>query len=313
MHGIDTSVPHFFSCVRGTRIVVTPEIVSEVLHVPRVVHPSYPGYELLRIVSKDELSFLFCETTSSWGDHQNTPCSSFAKGLRFLNMVMTFILHPLSHYNTITESRARFLLSLIKDISIDFLSHFILSLIDVYRDTTTRDMLIFPLAIMRILRQFSVSFLASPPFSVIGNIDRATVRRSEAQLWLRRPWTEIVAPPTSTTPSTSAPSSSVNGVTLKAIMAHLVRMDACLDTLSDELCQVNSCVGRIAWRQAVMGGFTMASFPSPATSEDDDNDSDDNDADEDDGASSPSDDKCLHDVLALCHSWQKGEVVLRWK
>ena len=182
MHGIDTSVPHFFSRVRGTRIVVTPKIVSEVLHVPRVVHPDYPGCEHLRTVSKDKLLSLFCETPSSWGNRQNTPCSSFAKGPRFLNMVMTFNLHPLFHYNTITEPHARFLLSLLKDISIDLSSHFILSLIDVYRDTTTRDMLIFPSAIMQSLHHFSISFPASPPFSVMGAIDRATVRRSEAQL-----------------------------------------------------------------------------------------------------------------------------------
>ena len=37
-------------------------------------------------------------------------------------------------------------------------------------------------------------------------------------------------------------------------------MDACLDTLSDELCQVNTHVGHIARRQAVMGGFD-ASLP----------------------------------------------------
>ena len=106
MHGINTSVPHFFSHVRGTRIVVTPKIVSEVLRVPWVVHHDYPSCDLLRTMSKDELSSLFCETPSSWGDRQNTPCSAFAKGLRFLNMVITFILHPLSHYNTITEPRA---------------------------------------------------------------------------------------------------------------------------------------------------------------------------------------------------------------
>ena len=105
MHEIDTSVPYFFSRVQGTHIVVTPEIVSEILHVPRVAHPDYPGCERLRTVSKDKLSSLFCETPFSWGDHQNTPCSGFAKGSRFLHMVMTFILHPLSHYNTITESR----------------------------------------------------------------------------------------------------------------------------------------------------------------------------------------------------------------
>ena len=143
MHGFDTSVPHFVPHIRGTHIVVTLGIVSEVPHVPRVVHPDYSGRDLLKTVSKDELLSLIYKTPSSWGYHQNNPCSSFAKGLIFLNMVMTFIRHPLSHYNSITEPRARFLLSLLEDISIDFLSHFILSFIDVYRDRTTRNKLIF--------------------------------------------------------------------------------------------------------------------------------------------------------------------------
>ena len=112
------------------------------------MHPDYLSYAHLQIVSKDELSSLFCETPSSRGDRQNTPYLGFAKGPRFLNMVMTFIFHPLSHYNFIIEPCARFLLSLLEDISIDFPSHFILSLIDVYRDTVTRDKLIFPSAIM---------------------------------------------------------------------------------------------------------------------------------------------------------------------
>ena len=46
-------------------MVVTSDIVSEVLHVLRVVHPNYLGYERLRTVSKDELVSLFCETPSS--------------------------------------------------------------------------------------------------------------------------------------------------------------------------------------------------------------------------------------------------------
>ena len=132
MYGIDTSISHFFSRIRGTRIVGSPDIVSEVLHIPRVAHPNYPSCARLRTVSKDKLSFFFYEIPSSWGDRQNTLCLGFAKGLRFLNMVMTFILHPLSHYNSIAEPHAQFLLSLSEDISIDFLSHFILSLIDVY-------------------------------------------------------------------------------------------------------------------------------------------------------------------------------------
>ena len=75
-------------------------------------------------------------------------------------------------------------------------------------------------------------------------------------------------------------------------MAQLVHMDAHLDTFSDELCQVNTHVGRIAQRQAAMDGFTAASSPSPPASEDESDDgSGIEDADEDDGASSPSDDE----------------------
>ena len=156
-------------------MVVTPDIVSEVLHVPKVAHPVYPGCDHLKTVSKDELASLFYKTPSSWGKRQNTPCSAFAKGLRFFNMVMTFILHPLSHYNTITESQARFLLSLLEDISIDFHFHFILSLINVYKDTTTRGKLIFPLAITRLLCHFSVFYLESPHFTYLCAINAATV------------------------------------------------------------------------------------------------------------------------------------------
>ena len=67
-------------------------------------------------------------------------------------------------------------------------------------------------------------------------------------------------------------------------------MDARLDTLSDELCQVNTRVGRIARRQAHLGGFLESPSPPPKASVDDD-DSDNDDDDEDEGASSLSDDE----------------------
>jgi len=162
-------------------------------------------------------------------------------------MVMTFVLHPLSHYNSITESRARLLLSLIEDHSIDFPSHFILSLIDLYRDTMTSDKLIFPLDIVRIIRHFSISIPDSPFFTVMGAISAASVRRSEVQLRLKRPRTKTATPSAPFVPSTFAPSSSsAGGVTLEAVMAQLERMDALLDTLTPELYQVNTRVSHIA-------------------------------------------------------------------
>ena len=108
------------------RIVVTPQLVADVLYVPRVEHPDYLGCDRLRTVSKDEMIFTFCERPSDWGDRQFTPCKAFAIGPRFINMVMTFVLHPLSHYNSITEPRAQFLLFLLEHFTIDFPSHFFL-------------------------------------------------------------------------------------------------------------------------------------------------------------------------------------------
>ena len=71
-------------------------------------------------------------------------------------------------------------------------------------------------------------------------------------------------------------------------------MDACLNTLSTKLYQVNVRVGRIARRQATMGGFVPEATPSPPppmasdSKDEDDDDGDDDDAsgDDDDGDAS---------------------------
>ena len=180
MHGLDSSVPLFYTRVRSMRIIVTPELVSDMLRVLKVEHPDYPGCECLRTMSEDEMISVFSECPSDWGDHQFIPCSTFAKGPRFMNMVMTSVLHPLFHYNSITEPLARFFLSLLEHLIIDFSSHFILFIIDVYRDTTTCDKLIFPSAITLILCHFSVPFPSFIHFPVMCAIDYATVKRSEA-------------------------------------------------------------------------------------------------------------------------------------
>ena len=65
IHGINTSVPWFSMTFRGTRIVVTSDLISEVLHVLRVLHPDYLGCERLRTVSRDEILSHFCETPST--------------------------------------------------------------------------------------------------------------------------------------------------------------------------------------------------------------------------------------------------------
>ena len=179
----------------------------------------------------------FCERPLEWGECQFTYCSGFAKGPRFLNMVMTFVLYPLSHYNYITESHARFLLSLLEHFTIDFPSHFIVSLIDVFQDSASCDKLIFPFAITGILCHFSIPSPTFDPFTYMCAIGTAIVKCSEAQFRLRQ---QDSTPPSHLTPSrsaqhTSAPSFSLSNVSLGDIMAQLQCMDTRLDTLFTEL------------------------------------------------------------------------------
>ena len=130
----------------------------------------------------------------------------------------------------------------------------------------------------------------SDHFSYMCVIDYAIVKCSEVQFRLRQSRSATPpsrSAPSRSTPSTSAPSSSTSDVSHEDIMAQLQRMDAHLDTLSTELYKVNVRVGRIARRQAVIGGFTpQASPPPPPVAFDfeaeDDDDGDDVDASDDD-------------------------------
>ena len=97
-------------------------------------------------------------------------------------MVMTFTLTPLSHYNSITDPHAHFILSLMEDLSIDFPSHLITSIINVYQDTVTRDKLIFPSVITRILRHFYIPIPLSPLFTIMDAISASSIQWSKAQL-----------------------------------------------------------------------------------------------------------------------------------
>ena len=78
-------------------------------------------------------------------------------------------------------------------------------------------------------------------------------------------------------------------------MAQLQRMDAHLYTLSTELYKVKVHVGRIAQRQATMGGFAPETTPSPPSidsnsNSDSDSDYDDDDGDDDDASEDGDDD-----------------------
>ena len=144
-----------------------------------------------------------------WGGSLNFSTTEFAKGPEILNMVMTFVLTPRSHYNIITQPCAHFLLSLMEDFSINFPSHMIESIIEVYKDIATCDKLIFPSAITHILIHMHVTIPPSSIFYVMGAISKESIRRSIAQIATKWPHVETMdAAPTPRPSASSAISSS---------------------------------------------------------------------------------------------------------
>ena len=151
-----------------------------------MVRLDYPSHRCLFSISRDELASLFYENAMLWGGALNFSTTEFVKGQQILNVVMTFVLTPRSHYNTINEPHARFLISLMEGLSIDFPSHMIESIIDCYRDTTTHDKFIFPLVITRILTHMHVIIPPTSHFYVMGAISKELIRRSATQLAVKR-------------------------------------------------------------------------------------------------------------------------------
>ena len=85
-------------------------------------------------------------------------------------------------------------------------------------------------------------------------------------------------------------------------MAQLQCMDACLDTLTDELCQVNTRVDRIERQQARLGHFTASPSPSPEASTNEDGEDGDGGDDDKDASASSDDEMTTSQGLTLCHS-----------
>ena len=109
-----------------------------------------------------------------------------------------------------------------EDVSIDFPSHMIESIIEVYRDTTTCDMLIFISAITCILTHMHVTIPPSPLFYVMGAISKESIWKSVVDLAVKQPRMETMdAAPTLQPSSSSIPSSSRADVSFVDIMNQL--------------------------------------------------------------------------------------------
>ena len=155
----------------------------------------------------------------------------------------------------------------------------IVSMIDIYGDTVTRNKLKFPSTITCILTHLHITTPSSPLFQTMGAISKESIRRSDVQLAAKRPYVKPTpaqqneatfhategaakdATYASQPSSSSTPSSYGVKASLAAIMDQLQHMhDNCgshLDHISDEMCQMNTRIGRIAHRQSCLGGMLI--------------------------------------------------------
>ena len=84
MHEFDFSVPLFVTRVRGMRIVVTLDIVSDLLYVPKVEHADYPGCDVLRLCLKKCLFLLFVSALLTGVSVNSLIVQALLKALVFL-------------------------------------------------------------------------------------------------------------------------------------------------------------------------------------------------------------------------------------
>ena len=166
---------------RGTHIAVTPNFIFAVLHVPRVAHPNYPSHTHLHTIFRDKLALLFNEMAMVWGDTLNLSTQlSLLKIQGSLIWWWSLFSH---HSHTITPSLSLMLVSFFLSWKIFlyiFPSHMIVSMIDIYRDTATRDKLIFPLTITRSLTHLHFTIPSSPLFYAMGANSKESISRSGA-------------------------------------------------------------------------------------------------------------------------------------
>ena len=163
----------------------------------------------------------------------------------------------------------------------------IVSIIDIYQDIARHDKLIFSSAITRILTHLHVTIPSTPFLLIMVAITQGSLQKSDAQLASKAKWPRNESTRTqqeeaafhaakdaayATQPSSSSAPSTSSRVeaSLATILDQLQHMHADfgsrLDHLSDEMCQMNIRIGRIARHQSCLGGF--APSPSPKPTED---------------------------------------------
>ena len=109
----------------------------------RVCNPEYP-FSHMSTLTNDVMMTHFCSKPMAWGFSKTITIKSFTDESRMYNLIMCFNLLLLSHRNTITQARAKFLYAFITKVSIDLPSVICKSFIEIHECEDKMSYLIYP-------------------------------------------------------------------------------------------------------------------------------------------------------------------------
>nr|POF18310.1 hypothetical protein CFP56_47555 [Quercus suber] len=163
----------FSVMVRNIRFEVTPDLVSTVLGIPRVMESPYP-YTAETAPSQTDMLTLFCGEKTIWPNGvSKVKSASFIPEYQWLSRIMCTNLFPIAHLHTLNVPRAQLLYALITDVPIDICRHICQVIIHAFESNSSRTVLPFPCVITQLIKAKKVPIrpqdIRAKPLSAIGS------------------------------------------------------------------------------------------------------------------------------------------------
>ena len=234
---------------------ISPDLVSTALQLLRVSEAGYP-FAPTTDPTDDTIMSYFSEKTMAWGSSSKCGSQSFTAKTRVFNLIMSFNILPLSHWNTLSKSRARFLYAFMKGVSIDLPSVICREMIEMHHCKDTSSLLNYPCLITRLFTYLKITLpsrtLCYPRVGL--PIDKFSLTRIVSHVKLDEP-----------TPSTP---------TLNDVMALLQANTSSQECILKELKEQGVALGKFAKRLRSMEKwvYDTPDFAAPVDGQADPND-----------------------------------------
>jgi hypothetical protein len=141
---------------------ICPDVVATAFMLPRVFEPRY-SLNPNSTPTDDAMISHFCGKTMAWDSSNKAGTHYYTCETRAYNLIMCFNLLPLSHRNTISKVRVKFLYAFMTGVSIDLPSVICNSLIEMHQCQDKTSHLIHPSPITRLHTYLKITIPSTIP------------------------------------------------------------------------------------------------------------------------------------------------------